>query len=221
MSDLVDEISGANLQMKGHAEVPPQSVKDLQKPEALDSSPSHLPSWSLARWPPSSCPNIKHCLEICVTLTEELGAVPPPSHSWTAPLVEDILCDTRTRLTEAVVIGPCRAVLFYGRHSMVQGFTADKARDATLLLTGVGMWVGKLAYLAADPMTIQEGRRAIAQAITDCWVKARGPGHPCVNLPAQQPFQFDPKRFPSEGFILGWWFWSSTITSSALERLRM
>ena len=44
--------------------------------------------------------------------------------------------------------------------------------------TGAGMWVGKLAYLTADPMTIQEGRRAIAQAISDNRVKARGPGHP-------------------------------------------
>ena len=56
---------------------------------------------------------------------------------------------------------------------------------------------GKLAHLTTDPMTIQEGRRAIAQAITDSWVKARGPGHPCVNLPAQQPFRFDyPRGFP-------------------------
>ena len=39
------------------------------------------------------------------------------------------------------------------------------------------MWVGKLAYLTADPMTIQEGRRAIAQAVSDNRVKARGPGH--------------------------------------------
>ena len=44
--------------------------------------------------------------------------------------------------------GPGRAVLF---------LTADKARDATFLLTGAGMWVGKLAYLTAGPMTIQEG----------------------------------------------------------------
>ena len=70
----------------------------------------------------------------------------------------------------------------------------DKARDATFLLTGAGTWVGKLAYLAAEPMTIQEGRRTIAQAISDCRVKARGPGHPCVNLLVQQPFQFDPPR---------------------------
>ena len=50
---------------------------------------------------------------------------------------------------------------------MGEGLTADEARDATFLLTGAGMWVGKSAYLATDPMTIQEGIRAIAQAVTD------------------------------------------------------
>ena len=53
---------------------------------------------------------------------------------------------------------------------------------------------GKLAYLAADPVTIQEGKRAIAQAVMDCQIKARGPGHPHVNPLAQQPFQFNPLR---------------------------
>ena len=100
-----------------------------------------------------------------------IGGSTPPSHSWMAPLVEDMLHDARTGLTKAVVIGPGRAALFYGRHSMGEGLTTDEARDATFLLTGAGTWVGKLAYLAADPMTIQEGRRAIAQ----------GPGHPHVN----------------------------------------
>ena len=193
-SDPVDEMSGVNLQMEGHMDMPPQSAKDLQKSEALGSSPSHLPSWSSARRLPSSCLNTKHCLEIHVTLTEELGAVPPPSHSWMAPFMEDMLHDTRTRLTEAVGIGSSRAVLFYGRCSMAEGLTVDEARDTTFLLTGAGKWVGKLAYLATDPMTIQEGRRATAQAVMDHQVKARGPGHPCVNLPAQQPFRFDPLR---------------------------
>ena len=167
LSDLADETSGANLQMEGYVAVLTQSAKDLWGLEALDGSPSHLPSWSLAWRPPSSCPNMKYCLEICVTLMEELGAVPPPSHSWMAPLVEDMLHDARTGLTKAVVTGPGRAVLFYGRHSMGEGLTTDKARDATFLLTGPGMWVGKLAYLTVDPMTIQEGKRAIAQAVTD------------------------------------------------------
>ena len=103
-----------------------------------------------------------------MTLTEELGAVLPPSHSWMAPLVEDMLHDVRTRLTEAVVTGPGRAVLFYGRCSIGEGLTMDEARDAAFLLTGVGMWVGKSTYLAADPMTIQEGQQPIAQAVMDC-----------------------------------------------------
>ena len=139
--NLVDKTSGANLQMEDHADMPSQGAKDLQELEALGSAPSHLPSWSLARRPLSSCPNTKHCLEICVTLTEELGAVSPPSHSWKAPLMEDMLHDIRTRLTEEVVIDPGRAVIFYGRHSMGEGLTADEARDAAFLLTGAGMWV--------------------------------------------------------------------------------
>ena len=67
-----------------------------------------------------------------------------------APLVEDMLHDARTGLTETVVTGPGRAVLFYGRHSMGEGLTMDVARDATYPLTRAGTWVGKLAYLAAD-----------------------------------------------------------------------
>ena len=162
-SDLVDEMSGANLQMEGHMDVPPQSAKDLwEPPEASDNSHSCLPSLSPARRLPSSCPNKKHCIEICVTLI-----VPPPSHSWTAPLMEDILHDASTKLTKAVVIGPGRAVLFYGRCLMGEGLTMDEARDATFLLTGAGMWVGKLDYLTTYPITIQECRRTIAQAVSD------------------------------------------------------
>ena len=93
-----------------------------------------------------------------MTLIEELGAVPPPSHSLMAPLVEDMLCDVGIGLTKVVVTGPGRAVLFCGRHSLGEGLTTDEARDAVFLLTRVGTWVGKLAYLAADPMSIQEGQ---------------------------------------------------------------
>ena len=123
--------------------------------------------------------------------------MPPPSHSWMAPLVEDMLQEARAGLTEAVVTGPGRAILFYGIHSMGEGLRADKARDAAFLLTGAGMWVGKLAYLTADPVTIQEGKRAIAKAVLDNRVKVRGPGLPWVNLPAQQPFKFNTQRTSS------------------------
>ena len=77
---------------------------------------------------------------------------------------------------------------------MGEGPLADKAGDAVFLLTGAGTWVGIAAYLTADPMTAQEGRRAIAQAISDNRVKARGPGYPRVNLLAQQPFKFNTPR---------------------------
>ena len=90
-----------------------------------------------------------------------------------APLVEDMLCKARTGLTEEAVTGPDRAVLFYGRHSMGKGLTADEARDATFLLTRAGTWVGKVAYLTTDSMMIHEGRRAIAQAVSDNRVKVR------------------------------------------------
>ena len=83
----------------------------------MGSSPSPLSSWSPARGLPPNHPNTRYCLGIHVTLTEETGAVPPPSHNWTAPLVEDMLCYARTGLTKAVVTGQGRAVLFYGRHS--------------------------------------------------------------------------------------------------------
>ena len=185
-------------------DVPSQSVKDLWEPEALGSSPSHSPSWSLAQRLLSSHPNMKHCLEIHVTLTEELGAVPPPFHSWTAPLMEDMLCDARTGLTKAVVTDPGRAVLFYGRFSMEEGLTADEARDATFLLTGAGTWVGKLAYLAADPMTIQEGRRAIAQAMSAHWVKARDQDIPVWIYWPNNPSSLIPQEVPLWRMCLGW-----------------
>ena len=129
-----------------------------------------------------------------MTLTDELGDVPPPSHSWMALLAEDMLQEARAGLTETVVTSPGRAILFYERHLMGEGLKADEARDAALLLTGAGTWVGKSAYLTADPMTIQEGKRAIAQAVLDNRVKVRGPGHPHVNLLAQQPFKFNTQR---------------------------
>ena len=57
---------------------------------------------------------------------------------------------------------------------MGEGLKVGETRDATFLHTGAGTWVGKSAYLTADPITILEGKRAIAQAISDNRVRARG-----------------------------------------------
>ena len=190
-SNLEDQMSGANLQTEGHMGVESQHQKGPEEMGVLGSSPSHLPSWSLARGPLPNHPNTRYCLEIHVTLTEETGAVPPPSHTWMAPLLEDMLCYARTGLTKSVVTGPGRAVLFYGRHSLGEGLSPDESRDAAFMLTGAGTWVGKPAYLAADPLTIQEVWWEIAWAITKCQMKVKGPGHPCINPSTQQPFRFD------------------------------
>ena len=82
-SDLGNRMPGANSQMEGPADIPSQSAKDLWESEALGSSPSHSQSWPLTRRPLFSHPNMKHCLEIQVTLTEELGAVLHPlTYGW-------------------------------------------------------------------------------------------------------------------------------------------
>ena len=121
---------------------------------ASGSAPFHSSSWSPARKPLPSHPNTRHCLGIHVTLTKETGAAPPPPSTWMAPVVEDMLCHGRTGLTKAVVMGPGWAVLFYGRWSLGEGLSLGKVRDTVFTLAGVGTWVGKLAYLAADPLTI-------------------------------------------------------------------
>ena len=136
-SDLEDRTFGANLQTEGHVDVLSQRQKGPEVTGASDSSSSHLPSSSLTRRPLPSCTNTRYCLGIHVTLTEKTGVVPPPSHTWTVPLVEDMLCYARTSLTKAVVMGPGRAVLFYGRHSLGEGLSPGELRDTTFMLTGL------------------------------------------------------------------------------------
>ena len=194
MSYRGDNMTEANLQVDGLREEPAQRAADRWEMVEEDSSPHNLLTWSPVQRPPTGHLNMNYCLSIQVTLTDKLGDVPPPSHTWTTLVIEDMLWETRAGLTEAVVIGPGKAILFYGRRSLGEGLKADKARDATFLLIGARTWVGKLAYLTTDPMTLQEGKRAIARAVLDHGVKARGPGHPRVNLPAQPPFRFNMAR---------------------------
>ena len=189
-SDSEDWTFGVNLQTDGHILKPSEGQMDPEEIEALGSAPSHSPSWSPARRPFPSHLSTRHSLGIQVTLTKKTGAEPPPPHTRTVPLVEDMLCHGRTGLTEAVVTGPGKAVLFYGRWSLGEGLSLGKARDATFTLMGVGTWVGKPAYLATDPLTIQEGQWTIVQAITECQIEVRGPGQTCLQPSTPQPFRF-------------------------------
>ena len=127
---------------------------------SIGQCPLPLTIWSPVRKLLPSCPNSRHCLGIHVTLTKETGAAPPPPHTWMAPLLEDMLHYGRTGLTKAVMMGPGRVVLFYRRWSMGEGLSLVEVRDTTFTLTGAGIWVGKPAYLATDPLT--RGKRARA-----------------------------------------------------------
>ena len=60
-------------------------------------------------------PKTQYCLEIQMILTEDGGAMPPPLHTWQAPVVEDMLQDGKSGLTEAGVMGPDWAIPFFGR----------------------------------------------------------------------------------------------------------
>ena len=159
MSDRGDNMTEANLQADGLVEEPAQRGADQWEREEEDSSPHNSPTWSPVQRPSTGHLNTNYCLSIQVTLTDELGDVLPPLHAWMAPVVEDMLQETRAGLTEAVMIGPGRAILFYGRLSMGEGLKVDEARDAAFLLTGVGTWVGKSAYLTTDPHDVTRGQK--------------------------------------------------------------
>ena len=160
-SNLDDHISGANLQNDGHTPTSPSDWKGLEEMGASGSAPSHSPSWSPERQPSPGHSGTQYCLGICVTLTKKRGAAPPAPHIWMVPVVEDMLWHGWAGITKAVVTGPGRAILFYGRHSL-GGLNLGEVRDATFPLTGAGTWVGKLAHLATDPLSIQEDWQVIA-----------------------------------------------------------
>ena len=84
-------MSEANLQAEGQMEKPAHGAADWWEMEEEDSSPHDLPAWSPVDRLPSGCLNMKRCLEIQVTLMDELGDAPPPPHAWMAPVVEDML----------------------------------------------------------------------------------------------------------------------------------
>ena len=94
-SNISDKTSEASLQVDGQVEKPAQGAVDQWETEEEDSSPHHLLKWSPVQRMSLGCLNTKHCLEIQVTLTDELGDAPPPSHAWMAPVVEDMLQEAR------------------------------------------------------------------------------------------------------------------------------
>ena len=90
-SDRGDNMTEANLQADGLMEEPAQRAANRQEMEEEDSSPPNLLMWSTVQRLPTGHLNTNYCLSIQATLTDELGDVLPPLHTWTAPVVEDML----------------------------------------------------------------------------------------------------------------------------------
>ena len=189
-SDLDDWTSGTNHHIEGHTPTSPRGLEDLEETGASGSAPSHSPSQSLGRQPLPGHPETQYCLGIHITLIEKRGAAPPPPNAWMTFVVEDMLQHRRAGLTKAVVTGPGRAILVYGRCSLGEGPGLGEARDTTFTLIGADTWVGKLAHLATNPLTIQGGQWVIAQAVTECQIRVRGPRYPHSYPRTPQAFRF-------------------------------
>ena len=136
---------GATNQTEGQMLTPPNVQNGPEETEASCSTPSHSPSQTPASRLMFDNPETQYCLEIQVTLTKEEGATPPPSHAWLAPMVEDMLPDSKSGLTEVIVTGPGWTILFYGRWSLGDGLSLGKAQDAMFTLSG------SLVGLASKP----------------------------------------------------------------------
>ena len=91
MSDRGDNLTEANLQAEGLREEPALRAADWWEMEEEDSSPPNLPTWSPVQRLPTGRLKTNYYLSIQVILTDELGDVPPPLHSWTTPVIEYML----------------------------------------------------------------------------------------------------------------------------------
>ena len=75
-------------------------------------------------------------------LNRRIGGHTPTLSFLDGPTSRRHAVQSKNWTNQAVVTGPGRVVVFYGRHSMGEVLMADKARNAAFLLTGGGMWVG-------------------------------------------------------------------------------
>ena len=150
-----------NIQTEGHTLTLTNGQNGQGNPEVFGSAPSHSPSWSLASKPKPDWPETQYCLEIHVVSTEDDKEVPPPCHTWQAPIVEDMVWEGRTGLMEAIVPGPEWDVLFYAWQSL-GGLSLGEARDTVFTLSGIIAWVGKQVQLNAKPLSLGEGRQLFA-----------------------------------------------------------
>ena len=105
----------------------------------------------------------KYCLEIRVTLSYPSVSHLPPKSTWIGPIIVEELRGVRV-LTEAIVLGPGRAVLFYGCRSQGEGLDALEADQEAEHLEWIDHWVNHHACLEAFTLSVAARRQAASQA---------------------------------------------------------
>ena len=119
-----------------------------------------------------------YSIQVRVTLGEGWGDQPPPSHAWTSSLIADMFQDDIEEwITEAVVLTPGEAILFFRRWSLKEGLPLSNAREVGFSLASPVNWAGREAQVELMVSTVQEGCRAITDAFVEKRTKASGPGH--------------------------------------------
>ena len=93
-----------------------------------------LPSeWSLSpeHWQsnPAHENQMHYYVQVRVTLGEGWGDQPPPSHAWTGSLIANMFHGLEEWITEAVVLAPREAILFFGQRSPKEGLPLGNTMD--------------------------------------------------------------------------------------------
>ena len=102
-----------------------------------------------------------------------------PFHAWSGLLITNMFqYGLKERITEAEVLAPGEAILFFGRWSCKEGFPYTSARDVGFSLTGTINWARRRAQVEATTDMVQEGHWPIASAVMEKKMKTKGLGCP-------------------------------------------
>ena len=121
-----------------------------------------------------------YCIHVRVSLREGRDNQPPTflCMEWISNCWHITKSCPRDLITEAVVLALGEAILFFGSCSCYESLLYRNAQDIEFSLRGHVTWAGRTAQVEATIHTMQEGHRAMVDAIMEKKTKARGHGHP-------------------------------------------
>ena len=83
-------------------------------------------------------------------MEEGTGDQTSPSHAWSGSLIADMFQEgLEEQNTEAVVLAPGEAILFFGRQSLKEELPLRNTRDVGFSLMGPINWASRTAHVEA------------------------------------------------------------------------